>query len=56
MKCDVTEEQHIEQAFMHVKTVYKKVDVIINNAGIMNDALHMWQNACKVNIVSLKIQ
>lgn len=52
IKCDVSKEDEIKNAFDAVVAKFKKVDVIVNNAGIMNDNPQMWRVACDVNYVS----
>ncbi|XP_050665823.1 15-hydroxyprostaglandin dehydrogenase [NAD(+)]-like isoform X2 [Leptidea sinapis] len=48
-KCDVSKEENIKTAFQQVLDAYKKIDVIINNAGIMNDSPNVWRISCDVN-------
>ncbi|CAB3244024.1 unnamed protein product [Arctia plantaginis] len=49
VKCDVSKEEDIKNAFDVVVAQFKQIDVLINNAGIMNDAPNMWRTACDVN-------
>ncbi|XP_026741242.1 15-hydroxyprostaglandin dehydrogenase [NAD(+)]-like [Trichoplusia ni] len=59
IKCDVSKEDEIKKAFDAVVAKFKKVDVIVNNAGIMNDNPQMWRVACDVNyqgLVSLTLK
>ncbi|VVC97413.1 unnamed protein product [Leptidea sinapis] len=48
-KCDVSKEENIKTAFQQVLDAYKNIDVIINNAGIMNDSPNVWRTSCDVN-------
>ncbi|XP_050665834.1 15-hydroxyprostaglandin dehydrogenase [NAD(+)]-like [Leptidea sinapis] len=49
IKCDVSKEDEIKTAFQQVLDANKRIDVIINNAGIMNDAPNQWRTASDVN-------
>ncbi|XP_038222605.1 15-hydroxyprostaglandin dehydrogenase [NAD(+)]-like [Zerene cesonia] len=49
LKCDVSKEENIKSAFDKVLQDFKTIDVIINNAGIMNDSPQMWRLASDVN-------
>ncbi|XP_050665827.1 15-hydroxyprostaglandin dehydrogenase [NAD(+)]-like [Leptidea sinapis] len=49
IKCDVSKEDEIKSAFQQVLDANKRIDVIINNAGMLNDSPHLWRTACDVN-------
>ncbi|XP_050665830.1 15-hydroxyprostaglandin dehydrogenase [NAD(+)]-like isoform X2 [Leptidea sinapis] len=49
IKCDVSKEDEIKTAFQQVLDANKRIDVIINNAGIFNDSPHLWRTASDVN-------
>jgi 15-hydroxyprostaglandin dehydrogenase (NAD) len=43
VKTDVTNLKNYEEAFKKTIEIYKNLDIVINNAGILNDAL--WEKA-----------
>ncbi|VVC99139.1 unnamed protein product, partial [Leptidea sinapis] len=49
IKCDVSKEDVIKTAFQQVLDENKQIDVIINNAGVVNDSLDQWRTASEVN-------
>ncbi|CAK1586773.1 unnamed protein product [Parnassius mnemosyne] len=49
IKCDVSDEQSIAMAFDQVLAKFGKLDVVLNNAGIMNDSPQLWRKMCDVN-------
>lgn len=51
VKCDVTIQDDMEYAFKVVFEQFGRIDIIINNAGILNDSL--WEKQILVNLVSL---
>ncbi|KAJ2945483.1 hypothetical protein O0L34_g295 [Tuta absoluta] len=48
-KCDVSSEEHVAATFDQVVAKLGRVDVLINNAGIMSDNPNVWRTACDVN-------
>ncbi|KAI5637590.1 short chain dehydrogenase domain-containing protein [Phthorimaea operculella] len=48
-KCDVSSEEEIAAIFDQVVAKLGRVDVLINNAGIMSDNPNIWRKACDVN-------
>lgn len=50
IKCDVT--QDLDSAFDEAMKQLGYIDVLINNAGIMNDAPHLYEKQIAVNVVS----
>ncbi|KAJ8718409.1 hypothetical protein PYW08_002646 [Mythimna loreyi] len=49
IKCDVSKEEDITNAFDSVLAQFKQIDVIINNAGVMADAPDTWRKAADLN-------
>ncbi|XP_034834947.1 15-hydroxyprostaglandin dehydrogenase [NAD(+)]-like [Maniola hyperantus] len=49
VKCDVSKEEEIKNSFDEVVNAFKRIDVIINNAGVMNDAPNVWRVASEIN-------
>ncbi|XP_026741210.1 15-hydroxyprostaglandin dehydrogenase [NAD(+)]-like [Trichoplusia ni] len=49
IKCDCSKENDIVKAFNEVVALVKQIDVIVNNAGIMNDNPKVWRLASDVN-------
>lgn len=50
-ECDVTDYPQFEEAFHATIEAFGSLDVVVNNAGIMNDRL--WELEVDVNLVSL---
>ncbi|XP_023014538.2 15-hydroxyprostaglandin dehydrogenase [NAD(+)] isoform X2 [Leptinotarsa decemlineata] len=48
IKTDVTDKKQFEEAFQKTVEVFNNVDILINNAGIMNDAI--WEEEIAVNV------
>lgn len=51
IKCDVSKEEEIKDSFDKVIDAFERIDVIINNAGVMNDAPNVWRVASEINWV-----
>ncbi|XP_045774815.1 15-hydroxyprostaglandin dehydrogenase [NAD(+)]-like [Maniola jurtina] len=49
VKCDVSNEEEIKASFDEVVNAFKRIDVIVNNAGVMNDAPNVWRLASDIN-------
>ncbi|XP_047521684.1 15-hydroxyprostaglandin dehydrogenase [NAD(+)]-like [Pieris napi] len=49
IKCDVGNEDDIKGAFQKALNDLQRLDVIINNAGIMSDSPDLWRKSCEVN-------
>ncbi|CAH2043372.1 unnamed protein product, partial [Iphiclides podalirius] len=49
VECDVANEKEADEAFKIVLQQFKRLDVIINNAGIMVDNAASWRKASDVN-------
>ncbi|XP_050436247.1 15-hydroxyprostaglandin dehydrogenase [NAD(+)]-like [Adelges cooleyi] len=49
VQCDVTDDVQFENAFKTCIEKYGKLDIIINNAGVMDNSLVNWSNAVNVN-------
>lgn len=52
IKCDISSEEELTEAFNEVVNRFKTVDVLINNAGVLNDSPQTWRKASCVNFVS----
>ncbi|CAH0748030.1 unnamed protein product [Diatraea saccharalis] len=52
-KCDVTNEEELFGVYKAVKEDQGVIDVVINNAGIMNDSLAAYKKAIDVNVTAL---
>lgn len=50
-KCDVT-SQELDDAFDDVIKQYGYIDVVVNNAGIMNDNPRLYAKEIAINLVS----
>lgn len=55
IKCDVSKEEEINNCFQEALNRIKRIDVIINNAGIMDDSIDAWRTASDVNWVRKQI-
>nr|CAI5827588.1 unnamed protein product [Callosobruchus analis] len=53
IQTDVTDYNQFEDAFKKTAEKYKNIDILINNAGILNDSI--WQKEIAVNVVSTTI-
>ncbi|XP_045469977.1 alcohol dehydrogenase 1-like [Harmonia axyridis] len=51
IKCDVSKAQDMECLFNAALCEFKQIDILINNAGILEDAL--WQKTVDINITGL---
>ncbi|CAH4030165.1 unnamed protein product [Pieris brassicae] len=49
IKCDVSNEDDIKSAFHKALKDFQRLDVIINNAGIMSDSPDLWRKSCEVS-------
>ncbi|KAL0869468.1 hypothetical protein ABMA27_005753 [Loxostege sticticalis] len=49
IKCDISSEEELTEAFNEVVNRFKTVDVLINNAGVLNDSPQTWRKASCVN-------
>ncbi|XP_023937596.1 15-hydroxyprostaglandin dehydrogenase [NAD(+)]-like [Bicyclus anynana] len=47
--CDISKEEEIKDSFKQVLSAFKRIDVIINNAGILDDSINAWRTACDIN-------
>lgn len=50
VRCDVTIQAEMENTFKVVFEQFGRLDIVINNAGILNDSL--WEKQIQVNLVS----
>lgn len=51
-RVDVTSEEQLLAAFQSVVAEQGGIDVVVNNAGIMNDAPHVYKKEIEINVVS----
>lgn len=49
IRTDATKKEDLENAFDQTVKHYKNLDILINNAGILNDA--QWEKEIALNIV-----
>ncbi|XP_013140831.1 PREDICTED: 15-hydroxyprostaglandin dehydrogenase [NAD(+)]-like [Papilio polytes] len=49
IRCDVSKEADIDNSFKTVLNQFQRIDVLINNAGIMSDTDSLWRLASDVN-------
>lgn len=50
-ECDVTDYTQFEEAFHATLEAFNVLDVVVNNAGVMNDRL--WELEVDVNLVDI---
>lgn len=50
-KCDVT-SQDLHDVYDEIVKSYGYIDVVINNAGIMNDSPRLYEKEIAINLVS----
>ncbi|MBY3787853.1 SDR family oxidoreductase [Photobacterium carnosum] len=53
-EADVTDEDQVEQAFLHIIEDFDHIDTLINNAGILDDGLLVQKNQTSIKKMSLK--
>lgn len=53
--CDVTNEPQLLEIFDKVAADEGRLDVVINNAAIMNDSYHLYKKEIEINVVSIAI-
>ncbi|GBP31500.1 15-hydroxyprostaglandin dehydrogenase [Eumeta japonica] len=53
IKCDVTDEDGLLSAYDEVAKAAGYVDVVINNAGIMNDSKKLYKKEIAINVTAL---
>ncbi len=44
ISCDLTDESQVLQAVNQIMDTYGKIDILINNAGAINDPVHFHEN------------
>lgn len=52
LKCDVSNDDQLLSCFKAVVADQGYLDVVINNAGIMNDSLRIYRKEIQLNLVS----
>ncbi|CAH2074427.1 unnamed protein product, partial [Iphiclides podalirius] len=53
IKCDVSKKEQLLQAFDKIKMEFEFIDIVINNAGILNDSLKTYEKQIDINITAL---
>ncbi|XP_050310697.1 15-hydroxyprostaglandin dehydrogenase [NAD(+)]-like [Anthonomus grandis grandis] len=53
VKTDVTDYKQFEEAFKHTVDKFKNVDVLINNAGIIDESEETWTKSVEVNVIGV---
>lgn len=53
-KCDITSHD-LDDAYNDITKVHGYIDVVINNAGIMNDSPRLYEKEIAINFVSTLI-
>lgn len=53
MKCDVRSDEELLLVYKTIIDDHGFIDVVINNAGIMDDSPDMYRTALNVNVVSI---
>ncbi|XP_054014702.1 uncharacterized protein LOC128895800 [Hylaeus anthracinus] len=51
LPCDVTNAQQFEQSFKKVVDIVKNIDIVINNAGMIDDT--KWEQTVRLNLTSV---
>ena len=52
-EADVTDEEQVDQAFMHIMEDFEYIDILINNAGILDDGLLIQKSEMSIKKMSL---
>ncbi|XP_061711997.1 15-hydroxyprostaglandin dehydrogenase [NAD(+)]-like [Cydia pomonella] len=52
-QCDVTNDDQLFAAFQSVVVGHGGLDLVVNNAGIMNDAPHVYKKEISINVTAL---
>ena len=52
-EADVTDEEQVDQAFMHIMEDFEYIDILINNAGILDDGLLIQKSEMGIKKMSL---
>ncbi|CAG4908162.1 unnamed protein product [Colias eurytheme] len=53
IKCDVTNDEELFAAYDQVLKQFGYIDLVINNAGLMNDSPKMYKKSIEVNVTAL---
>ncbi|XP_068629978.1 15-hydroxyprostaglandin dehydrogenase [NAD(+)]-like [Battus philenor] len=53
IKCDVSNTEQLLSAFDKVKNEFGYIDVVVNNAGILNDDLKIYAKQIQINVTAL---
>ncbi|XP_050436545.1 15-hydroxyprostaglandin dehydrogenase [NAD(+)]-like isoform X2 [Adelges cooleyi] len=49
LQCDVTDQDHFEIAFKSCINHFKRLDIVVNNAGIFNESMENWESTMNIN-------
>lgn len=52
-RVDVTSDDELYAAFQSVVAEHGGIDVVVNNAGIMNDMPHIYRKEIAINLVKI---
>lgn len=55
-QCDVTDDDQLFECFNVTASEQGYIDVVINNAGIMNDSKSCYKKMIQVNVVSTRFR
>ncbi|XP_045491564.1 15-hydroxyprostaglandin dehydrogenase [NAD(+)]-like [Colias croceus] len=53
IKCDVTNDEELFAAYDQILKQFGYIDLVINNAGVMNDSPKMYKKSIEVNVTAL---
>ncbi|CAG4908154.1 unnamed protein product [Colias eurytheme] len=53
IKCDVTSDEELIAAYDQVLKQYGYIDLVVNNAGLMNDSSRLYKKSIEVNVTAL---
>ncbi|XP_038215747.1 15-hydroxyprostaglandin dehydrogenase [NAD(+)]-like [Zerene cesonia] len=53
IKCDVTNDEELFAAYDQVLNQYGYIDIVVNNAGLMNDSPKVYKKSIEVNVTAL---
>jgi 3-oxoacyl-[acyl-carrier protein] reductase len=56
VECDITKEKDLDELFMHIKNIYGRLDILINNAGTSSmNAFMLTPFSTMYNIINLNL-
>ncbi|XP_050345171.1 15-hydroxyprostaglandin dehydrogenase [NAD(+)]-like [Nymphalis io] len=53
IKCDVTIDEQLLTAYQNTTSDYGYIDIVVNNAGVADDRLHMFKRTIDINFTAL---